>query len=97
MSGRTTFVLFGIEAHVCVQQTCLDLLELGKDVHLIVDAISSQQKYDRDIAIDRMANSGAFVTTAQSLAFMLMQGMCISSNQETRILLPNTCHDVFFF
>lgn len=74
MTGRTSFVLFGIEAHVCVQQTVLDLLELGKDVHLIADAVSSQQKYDRDIALDRMAKSGAFVTTAQSLTFMLMQG-----------------------
>jgi len=75
MNGRTSFVLFGIEAHVCVQQTCLDLLERGNDVHLIADGISSQQKYDRDIALDRMVNSGAYITTAQSLAFMLMQGV----------------------
>lgn len=71
--GRESFVLFGVEAHVCVQQTCLDLLELGKEVHIVLDGISSQQPYDREIALRRMENSGAHLTTAQSLAFMLME------------------------
>jgi len=71
--NRKSVVLFGIEAHVCVQQTCLDLLEEGKEVHLILDGISSQQSYDREIALQRMSQAGAFVTTAQSAAFMLMR------------------------
>ena len=71
--GRDSIVLFGIEAHVCVQQTCLDLLEMGKEVHVVCDGVSSQQPFDREIALKRMANAGAFLTTAQSLAFMLMQ------------------------
>lgn len=71
--NRKSVVLFGIEAHVCVQQTCLDLLEEGKEVHLILDGISSQQSYDREIALERMRQAGAFVTTAQSAAFMLMR------------------------
>ena len=70
---RDAIVLFGIEAHVCVQQTCLDLLEMGKEVHVIVDGVSSQQPFDREISLQRMANAGAFLTTAQSLVFMLMQ------------------------
>jgi nicotinamidase-related amidase len=70
---RNNVVLFGIEAHVCVQQTCLDLIEMGKDVHIVVDCVSSQQGYDREIALKRMENAGAFLTTAQSLAFMLME------------------------
>lgn len=70
---RDTFLLVGIEGHVCVQQTCLDLLEAGKHVHLVVDGISSQQAYDRQIALDRMQSAGAYLTTAQSAAFMLMQ------------------------
>ena len=71
--NKKSVVLFGIEAHVCVQQTCLDLLEEGTDVHLIVDGVSSQQPYDREIALQRMSQAGAFLTTAQSAAFMLMQ------------------------
>jgi nicotinamidase-related amidase len=73
MDGRDSIVLFGIEAHVCVQQTCLDLIEMGKDVHVVVDCVSSQQGYDREIALRRMENAGAYLTTAQSLAFMLME------------------------
>jgi nicotinamidase-related amidase len=71
--NRNSVVLFGIEAHVCVQQTCLDLIQEGKEVHLIVDATSSQQSYDREIALQRMSQAGAFITTAQSAAFMLMR------------------------
>eukprot|EP00565_Helicotheca_tamesis_P000026 CAMPEP_0185732146 /NCGR_PEP_ID=MMETSP1171-20130828/15176_1 /TAXON_ID=374046 /ORGANISM="Helicotheca tamensis, Strain CCMP826" /LENGTH=219 /DNA_ID=CAMNT_0028401563 /DNA_START=153 /DNA_END=812 /DNA_ORIENTATION=- len=69
----TSFILVGIEAHVCVQQTALDLLEMGHDVHIVADGVSSQQPFDREIALQRMTGAGAFLTTAQSAAFMLMQ------------------------
>lgn len=70
--NKSSFLLVGIEAHVCLQQTALDLLEKGHEVHIIADGVSSQQKYDRDIALRRMETSGAFITTAQSAAFMLL-------------------------
>lgn len=70
---RETYIIMGIEAHVCVQQTCLDLIEQGKNVHLIVDGVSSQQVIDREIALQRLQTAGVFLTTAQSAAFMLMQ------------------------
>jgi nicotinamidase-related amidase len=70
--NRTSFLLVGIEAHVCLQQTCLDLLELGHEVHIIADGVSSQQPYDREMALRRMENCGAYLTTAQSAAFMLL-------------------------
>lgn len=69
---KETFIVVGIETHICVQQTCLDLLEQGKDVHIIVDAVSSQRAIDREVALQRLAQSGAFLTTAQSAAFMLV-------------------------
>jgi nicotinamidase-related amidase len=70
--GKTSYLLVGIEAHVCLQQTALDLLEQGHDVHIIADGVSSQQKYDREMALRRMESSGAWLTSAQSAAFMLM-------------------------
>jgi hypothetical protein len=48
---RKTIVLFGIEAHVCVQQTALDLLETGYEVHVLVDGVSSQRALDRAVAL----------------------------------------------
>jgi isochorismate hydrolase len=70
-SGVPAYILVGIETHVCVQQTCLDLLDAGKQVHIIVDGVSSQQPIDRQVALQRMQQAGAFLTTAQSAAFML--------------------------
>ena len=46
---------------------------MGKDVHVIVDGVSSQQIMDRSVALQRLQSAGAFLTTAQSAAFMLMQ------------------------
>ncbi|KAL7489990.1 hypothetical protein ACHAW6_015695 [Cyclotella cf. meneghiniana] len=70
--GKTSYLLVGIEAHVCLQQTALDLLEQGHDVHIIADGVSSQQRYDREMALRRMESSGAWLTSAQSAAFMLL-------------------------
>eukprot|EP00537_Pseudo-nitzschia_pungens_P009660 CAMPEP_0172381270 /NCGR_PEP_ID=MMETSP1060-20121228/70858_1 /TAXON_ID=37318 /ORGANISM="Pseudo-nitzschia pungens, Strain cf. cingulata" /LENGTH=212 /DNA_ID=CAMNT_0013109037 /DNA_START=59 /DNA_END=697 /DNA_ORIENTATION=+ len=100
--NKKSVVLFGIEAHVCVQQTCLDLLEdegMDVDVHLIADGISSQQPYDREVALQRMAQSGAFLTTAQSAAFMLMQSAehanfkAVSKLTVQHMKLPNEFND----
>jgi nicotinamidase-related amidase len=59
-------LIFGIEAHVCVQQTCLDLLENGKEVHIVADGVSSQQQppYDREIALNRMSQVGCLYADA---------------------------------
>lgn len=70
--AKSSYLLLGVETHVCVQQTCLDLLERGAEVHVIVDGVSSQSALDRSVALRRMEQSGAFLTTAQSAAFMLL-------------------------
>mmetsp|Transcript_29822 Transcript_29822/g.81837 ORF Transcript_29822/g.81837 Transcript_29822/m.81837 type:complete len:108 (+) Transcript_29822:398-721(+) len=64
-------VLFGVETHVCVQQSALDLLELGYEVHVLADGVSSQRAVDRDTAIERMRQAGVFVTTTESVLFEL--------------------------
>ena len=58
LTGRRNAVLYGVEAHVCVRQTALDLLELNYDVHLVVDAVSSMNYHDRNIAIEGLRDSG---------------------------------------
>ncbi|KAG1664253.1 hypothetical protein FOA52_003507 [Chlamydomonas sp. UWO 241] len=66
-------MLLGIEAHVCVLQTTLDLLERGYEVHLLVDGISSQRPGDRAVALQRMVQSGAFLSTSEMALFQLMR------------------------
>lgn len=67
--SRTKVVLTGIEAHICVQQTALDLLALGYRVTIPVDAVASRHQLDWEIALKRMENSGASITTTESILF----------------------------
>ena len=48
---RNIAVLFGIEGHICIQQTCLDLLEGGYEVMILADGISSQRELDRTVGL----------------------------------------------
>eukprot|EP01135_Chromosphaera_perkinsii_P005186 Nk52_evm4s322 gene=Nk52_evmTU4s322 len=70
---REDIVLCGIETQVCIQQTALDLLERGFRVHIPVDAVSSRSMHDRKFALQRMRDAGCFMTTSESLIFMLMK------------------------
>ncbi|MCA9018023.1 MAG: isochorismatase family protein [Planctomycetaceae bacterium] len=69
VDSRTRIVLTGVEAHVCVQQTALDLLAAGYRVIIPVDAVASRNQLDWEIAIRRMENSGASITTTESMLF----------------------------
>jgi len=62
-------VIAGIEAHVCVMQTVLELLATGHEVHLCWDAISGRGEEYRQHALDRMAAAGATITNHESVAF----------------------------
>ena len=67
--GRNTLVLAGCEAHVCLLQTALDLLDEEFDVWVVTDACSSQTERNRDAAFDRLAAAGAELVTTQMVAF----------------------------
>eukprot|EP00029_Vermamoeba_vermiformis_P007756 TRINITY_DN3443_c0_g1_i1.p1 TRINITY_DN3443_c0_g1~~TRINITY_DN3443_c0_g1_i1.p1 ORF type:complete len:197 (+),score=30.90 TRINITY_DN3443_c0_g1_i1:47-637(+) len=66
-------VLFGIEAHVCVQQTVLGLRERDYNVYLAADGVSSQRQFDRATAFERMRQAGAVVSTSESIIFELLE------------------------
>ncbi|XP_045171568.2 isochorismatase domain-containing protein 1-like [Mercenaria mercenaria] len=68
----THVVLFGIEAHVCVQQTVIDLLEKRIVVHVIADACSSRSQMDRQFAYERFRAMGATVTTSEAILLQLV-------------------------
>ena len=62
----------GIEAHVCVLQTCLDLMDVGYVVAVAVDAITSRRPGDRDAAVQRLIQAGVVPTTVESALLELV-------------------------
>ncbi len=67
--GRSTVVLAGCEAHVCLLQTALDLLQEEFEVWVVTDACSSRTERNRDAAFDRLAGAGAELVTTEMVAF----------------------------
>ncbi|XP_014712169.1 isochorismatase domain-containing protein 2 [Equus asinus] len=65
-------LLCGIEAQACILNTALDLLDRGLQVHVVVDACSSRSQVDRLVALARMRQSGAFLSTSEGLILQLM-------------------------
>lgn len=67
--GKNQIVLTGTEAHVCVLQTAMGLLDNDFDVFLVADAIASRSTRDRDMAMTRLADAGAKIVTAEMVIF----------------------------
>jgi nicotinamidase-related amidase len=70
---RDYVVVFGIEAHVCVQQTVLDLLEEGYEVIVIADALASRNTGNYRLALSAMRQAGALITSSESVIFALLR------------------------
>ena len=66
---RGTIVIAGCEAHVCLMQTALDLIEDEFEVWVVTDACSSRSERNRDAAFDRLAGAGAELVTTEMVAF----------------------------
>lgn len=66
-------IVSGIEAHVCVYQTTLDLLERGYEVHVVADAVSSRTQRNREIALERMVQEGAKLASTEMVLFELIR------------------------
>ena len=71
---RESIVLAGCEAHVCLMQTALGLLEEELEVWVVTDACSSRTERNRDAAFDRLAGAGAELVTTEMVAFEWIRG-----------------------
>jgi nicotinamidase-related amidase len=71
-NNLSQIIVTGIETHVCVQQTVLDLLENNFQVNVSADAVSSRRETDYSIALERMRDKGAEITTTESVLFELL-------------------------
>jgi nicotinamidase-related amidase len=71
--GRRQILLTGIEAHVCVHQTAMDLLEAGYEVQVIADAVSSRTAENRHIGLEKMRDAGVVITSTETALFELIK------------------------
>ena len=71
--GRKQILLIGIEAHVCVYQTAMDLLESGYEVQVVTDAVSSRTPQNKITGIQKMAAGGAGITSTETALFELLK------------------------
>ena len=72
LGGRDQALVCGVEAHVCVAQTVIDLLGAGVDVQVAGDATASRATGDRDTGLHRMERAGATVTGVEAALFELL-------------------------
>ena len=68
-ADRAQVVLAGVETHVCLLQTALELVQEGKEVYAVADAVGSRRAFDRDIALLRMRQEGIRIVTREMAVF----------------------------
>ncbi|MFI4992139.1 MAG: isochorismatase family protein [Solirubrobacterales bacterium] len=73
LRGRDQAVVCGIETHVCVSQTVIDLLERGVEVHVPADAVGSRHAIDYERGLERLERAGAVVSTVEAALFELLE------------------------
>lgn len=71
---KKNVIVCGVEAHICVMQTVLDLIAAGKNVFIPVDCIGSRKPIDLEYGIRRMEKEGAYLATCESVLFELTGG-----------------------
>lgn len=84
-TGRNQVLLGGIEAHICIFQTAMDLTELGYDVQVITDAVSSRTAANKEVALHRLASENIALTSVEMCLFELMK---TAEHEKFKEILP---------
>ncbi|XP_077292397.1 isochorismatase domain-containing protein 2-like [Arctopsyche grandis] len=90
-------VLFGLEAHVCVEQTAMDFRSQNIDVHILADGCISRSQQDRVFALQRLRDIGCHITTSESVLFKLMKDKEHPQFKEISKLVREPIPDSFGF
>lgn len=72
-NNKHKIIISGIETHICVFQTVRDLIENGYEVYVVLDAVSSRTKANRDSGISLMKDMGAIITNTETVLFDLLK------------------------
>ncbi len=83
-AGRKRIIVTGIETHICVSQTVLDALHRGYDALVIADGTGTRKREDHEIALERMRQAGAVVTTSEALIYEVT---CRADTEEFKQIL----------
>lgn len=73
LAGREQAIVCGIETHVCVSHTVLDLLEAGIEVHVVTDAVGSRAEANRELGLRKLERAGAVLTSVEMVVFELVR------------------------
>ncbi len=84
--SRNALILCGIESHICVSQTALGALELGYNVHVASDAISSRTEWNWKIGLDRMREAGAIISSVEMIIYEILK---MSDSAAFKAILPD--------
>jgi len=71
--NRKQVIIAGIESHVCVYQTTMDLLDRGYEVQIVADGVSSRTAWSRDLGLQKMRDEGAKITGTEIVLFELLK------------------------
>lgn len=80
-------VIAGMEAHICVLQTALDLLERGYGVHIAADAVISRNDFNWETGLDMAQNAGAVVSVAETVIYQLLGRSDVKEFKDIRKLM----------
>jgi len=83
--NRKNLLIVGCETHICIMQTTIDALNLGYNVQVAADGVSSRKAIDWQTGLERMARSGAVVATSEMMAYELLRR---SDSASFKALLP---------
>lgn len=86
-------VLFGLEAHICLEQSALDLLAQGYNVHVVANCSVSRSQEDRVLGFQRLRQIGCFITTSENVIFKLLRDKNHPKFNEVRKLVNEVAAD----
>jgi len=87
LGGRGQALVCGIEAHVCVNQTVLDLLDAGLEVHVVADAVASRTGENRELGLHKAEQAGAVLTSVETALFELLRGSDAAEFKQVQALV----------
>jgi nicotinamidase-related amidase len=87
LNGRDQAVVCGLETHICVNQTVLDLLAQGIETEVVADAVASRTDANRELGLHKMERAGATVTSVEAALFELLRGSDAPAFKEVQDLI----------